>query len=300
MTLNTETDQRTIFLDGEFVAESQAKISVLDHGVLHGDSVFDTCLAWNGAVFKLDAHLKRLYESAFAVGIRIPVDCQKMADLVLETVRRNNLNNAYIKIVVTRGVGLYPTLQPTGCKPSLIIFARPYAASIAEGDKIKGQRVRITSVRRIPNQCLDPKIKSCNYLNHVLSYLEAVAVGADNAIELNLGGYVAEAPGYNVFVYKDGHLLTPGVDILVGITRQTVFELATEAGIPCQEAPLTPFDLYTAAEVFFASTSGGIIPIVEVDGKPIGSGEIGAVTQHMWELYMSLLEDGSQSTRLYA
>jgi len=291
--------ERIVYLDGEFVPESQARISVLDHGILHGDSVFDTCLACNGAVFRLGAHVLRLYESARAVGIQIPVDVPKMKELILETVRRNHLREAYIKIVVTRGVGLYPTLQPTGCQPGVIIFARPYASSIGEADAPRGQRVRITSVRRIPNQCIDPKIKSCNYLNHVLSYLEAVSAGAKNAIELNLQGYVAEAPGYNVFVVKNGELLTPGEDILMGITRQTVFELAVEAGLPCREARLTPFDLYNADEVFFASTSGGIVPVIEVDGKPVGEGRPGPITVRIRASYSELLESGAKSTPVY-
>ena len=298
--MTDKTEQRIVYLDGEFVPESQARISVLDHGVLHGDSVFDTCLAWNGAVFKLDAHLERLYESARAVSIQIPVTQAQLVELVLETVRRNQLREAYIKIVVTRGVGLYPTLQPTGCQPSLVIFARPYGASISEGSGAPaGQRVRIASVRRVPNQCLDAKIKSCNYLNHVLAYLEALSAGAENAIELNLQGYVAEAPGYNVFVVKNGELLTPGEDILVGITRQTAFELAAEAGLSCREAKLTPFDLYNGDEVFFASTSGGIVPVIEVDGRPIGDGQPGPITQQMWQAYLALLESGSKSTKIY-
>ena len=298
--MTDKTEQRIVYLDGEFVPESQARISVLDHGVLHGDSVFDTCLAWNGAVFKLDAHLERLYESARAVSIQIPVTQAQLVELVLETVRRNRLREAYIKIVVTRGVGLYPTLQPTGCQPSLVIFARPYGASISEGSGAPaGQRVRIASVRRVPNQCLDAKIKSCNYLNHVLAYLEALSAGAENAIELNLQGYVAEAPGYNVFLVKRGELLTPGEDILVGITRQTVFELAVEAGLPCHETKLTSFDLYNGDEVFFASTSGGIVPVIEVDGRPIGDGQPGPITRQMWQAYLALLESGTKSTKIY-
>jgi branched-chain amino acid aminotransferase len=294
-----EVTERIVYLDGKFVPEDQARISILDHGVLHGDSVFDTCMAWNGGVFKLGPHLDRLYESAQAVGIEIPLSKEALADTVLETVRQNKLHEAYIKIVITRGVGLYPTLQPTGCKPSVVIFARPYASSIAEGNEPPPQKVKISSVRRIPVDCIDPKIKSCNYLNHVLAYLDALAAGADNAIELNHQGYVAEAPGYNVFVVKKGVLRTPGEDILVGITRMTVFELAAEAGIPCLETSLTTSDLYNADEVFFASTSGGIVPVIEVDGRSIGDGCTGPITLNMWNAYMALLESGEQSTRIY-
>jgi branched-chain amino acid aminotransferase len=293
------TPEFIVYLDGEFVPERNARISILDHGVLHGDSVFDTCICWSGAIFKLDVHLHRLYRSAYAVGIRVPVDVATMKDLVLETVRRNSLREAYVKILVTRGVGDYPTLQPTGCKPSLIIFARPYATSVAEGDELGGQRVRITSVRRIPSQCIDPKIKSANYLSHVMSYLEALSAGAENAIELNLQGNVAEAPGYNIFVVKDGQLHTPGEDILEGITRETVFELAAEADLMCREARLTSYDLYNADEVFFASTSGGIVPIVEVDGKLIGTGGIGPITMLLHEAYLELLRSGVKSVQVY-
>ena len=286
-------EEQSIYIDGQFYPRSEAKISVLDHGLLHGDSVFDTCLAANGVVFRWQAHVDRLFESARAVGIVIPLTREELAAVVRETVRRNELADAYIKIVVTRGVGDYPTLQPTGCKPSLIVFALPYASSVAEGDESPPQRARITSVRRIPSQCVDAKIKSCNYLNHVLSYLEALAVGADNAIELNIDGYVCEAPGYNLFVVKNGELYTPGQDILVGITRQTVFDLAKDLDLPVHESRMTPFDLYNADEVFFSSTSGGIISIVEIDGKAVADGRPGRITTSIRRAYLDLLASGS-------
>jgi branched-chain amino acid aminotransferase len=296
MTSVKATNEQIVYLDGKFVPADKAQISIFDHGVLHGDSVFDTCIAWKGAIFKFDQHLDRLYESARAVGIEIPVSKKDFAGLVIETVSRNGLQEAYIKLVVTRGVGLYPTLQPLGCKPSIIIFARPYSASVAEGKELKSQKLKVSSVRRIPPQCIDPKIKSCNYLNHVLAYLDAASAGADNAIELNLQGYIAEIPGYNIFVVKRGELSTPKEDILVGITRQTVFELAAEMCIPCKEAMLTPFDIYNADEVFLSSTAGGIVPICEVDGKQVNNGKPGPITLKVNDAYLGLLDSRKMST----
>jgi len=287
-----KTSEQWIYIDGQFCRRADAKISVFDHGVLHGDSVFDTCLAANGVVFRWEAHVDRLFASAKAVGIEIPVSKSELGHIVRETIRRNGLMDAYIKIVVTRGVGDYPTLQPKGCKPSVIVFAQPYASSIAEGDDSPPQCVRIVSIRRIPSQCIDGRIKSCNYLNHVLAYLEAARAGADNAVELTIDGYVAEAPGYNIFAVQNGKLKTPDEEILLGITRQTVFDLAKELGYPVEVGPLRPFDLYSADEVFFSSTSGGIIPIIEIDGRRIGNGRPGPVTTSLRRAYLLLLQSG--------
>ncbi|MSP13086.1 MAG: branched-chain amino acid aminotransferase [Chloroflexi bacterium] len=286
--------EQVIYIDGVFYPKEQAKISVLDHGLLHGDSVFDTCLAVHGVVFRWQAHVDRLFASAKAVDIRIPLTKETLGGVVRETVQRNRLSYAYIKIVVTRGVGDYPTLQPKGCKPSVIVFAQPYASSVAEGDVSPPQRVHIAGVRRTPSQCIDAQIKSGNYLNHVLAFLEAQRVGADNAIELTIDGEVCEAPGYNIFVVQQGQLLTPGKDILIGITRQAVFDLAKELGIPCQVARLTPFDLTNAAEVFLSSTSGGIIPVTEVDGKPVADGRPGPITGAIRRAYLELLDSGRE------
>lgn len=288
-----------IYIDGEYLPESEAKISVFDHVVLYGDGVYDTCCAWNGQVFKLDEHIDRLFESAHAVKIEPPLSKDALVEVVLETVRQNELRDAYVKIILTRGVGELPLLSPYGCTPSLIVFAKPYMRLVGEDAHEKGIRAKLASVRRIPDQCLPSKVKSSNYQNHVLVRMEANEAGYDDGIELNTDGYVAEAPGYNVFVVKDGALYTPNENILMGITRQTVIELAAEEAIPVHETVVTTFDLFNADEVFFSSTAGGVFAVVEVDGRKIGSGRPGPVAAKLRQRYYELLESGQQSTAAY-
>jgi branched-chain amino acid aminotransferase len=288
-----------VYIDGTFYPEHEAKISVFDHVVLYGDGVFDTCCAWAGGVFKLNEHIDRLFESAHAIAIQVPASRPELREIVLETVRRNALREAYIKIVVSRGVGPMPLLSPANCRPSLIVFAKPFMR-LAGGDALeKGIKVKTSSMRRIPSEGLDSKIKSINYLNHVLMRLEANQAGADDAVELGMDGYVAEAPGYNVFMVKRQILSTPGENILRGITRQTVFEIASKMGLAAVEARLTPFDLYNADEVFFASTAGGIFPVTEVDSHQVGDGRPGPITKQIFDAYWRLLETGECSTPVY-
>jgi branched-chain amino acid aminotransferase len=289
-------EESIIYIDGHYLAEGDAKISVFDHVVLYGDGVYDTCCAWNGSIFKLNEHIDRLFESAYAVKIQVPLNKSEMKDAVLETVRRNKHQNAYVKIIITRGVGELPLLSPYNCKPSVIIFSKPYMRLVGEGSHEKGIRVKIASLRRIPDQCLFSKVKSINYQNHVLMRLEANEAGYDDALELTTEGYVSEAPGYNVFVVKSGRLITPQENILMGITRQTVVELAEERGIPVLFEKISPFDLFNADEVFFSSTAGGVFPVIEVDGRIIGTGKPGEVTELLSNCYSELLESGSQST----
>lgn len=292
-------DESIVYIDGAYLPESEAKISVFDHVVLYGDGVYDTCCAWNGKVFKLDEHLDRLFESAHAVKIVPPLSKADLKEAVLETVRRNELQDAYVKILLTRGVGELPLLSPYGCTPSLIIFAKPYMRLVGEDAHEQGIRAKLASVRRIPDQCLSSQVKSINYQNHVLVRMEANEAGYDDGIELSTDGLVAEAPGYNIFAVKNGELFTPRDNILMGITRQTVMEIAGDEGIPVHVAPMTTFDLFNADEVFFSSTAGGVFAVVEVDGRKIGGGEPGPVTAMVRQRYYDLLESGEKSAAAY-
>ncbi|MDE2637546.1 MAG: aminotransferase class IV, partial [Chloroflexota bacterium] len=184
--------------------------------------------------------------------------------------------------------------------PNLIAFAIPYLSLVDSGAQEEGIRAGISSMRRIPSECLDAKIKCCNYLNHILMRMEANEAGLDEAIELDIGGYVAEAPGYNVFMAKEGVLYTPGENILVGVTRQTVMELAAAEGIETVVSRFTAFDLYNADEVFLTSTAGGIFAVREVDGRTIGRGGPGPITQMLNQKYADLLESGAQSTPVHS
>lgn len=299
MKVSPSDKESIIYIDGEYLPEHQAKISVFDHVVLYGDGVYDTCCAWNGKVFKLDEHLDRLYESAHAVKIESPLSKEELKEVVLETVRRNELRDAYVKILLTRGVGALPLLSPYDCTPSLIVFAKPYMRLVGEDAHQKGIRAKLASVRRIPDQCLPSQVKSINYQNHVLVRMEANEAGYDDGIELTTDGLVAEAPGYNVFVVKNGALYTPKDNILVGITRQTVMEIAAEEGMPVHQTTVTTFDLFNADEVFFSSTAGGVFAVVEVDGRAIGGGEPGPVTALIRQKYHDLLESGEKSAAAY-
>ena len=300
MNIGAGSSERQVYIGGEYVPENEARISVFDHVVLYGDAVFDTACAWGGKVFKLDEHVDRLFESAHALKIDIPLDKEGVKEVVLEVMRRNNLDNAYIKIIVTRGVGRMPLMSPYNCKPNIIAFAIPYLSLIDSNVQQEGLRAGISSMRRIPSESLDSKIKCCNYLNHILMRMEANEAGLDEAIELDIGGYVAEAPGYNVFIAKQGLLYTPGENILVGVTRQTVIELAAAEGVDTVVGRLTPFDLYNADEVFLTSTAGGIFAVKEVDGRTIGRGKPGSITQMLNQKYMELLESGEHSTPIHA
>lgn len=289
-----------VYINNEYFPESEAKISIFDHAFLYGDGVFDTCCALNGRIFKLDEHIDRLFASARAIRLEIPLHKDKLKKAVIETVKRNNLKDAYIKIIVTRGVG-GPILDPRTCKkPNIIIFTKPYLQLIKSEKAKKGIKAITSTYRRTPFVCLDPKIKCLNYLNLILMKLEAIEKGAEDAICLDIDGYVCEAPGFNVFIVKNNEIYTPPpTNILVGITRQIVIEIAEKIGIKVMEKNLTLYDAYNADEIFICGTAGGIIGVTELDGIKIGKGNVGQITKKISSLYFKLLESGEQSTPIY-
>lgn len=289
-----------VYVNGAFLADDEAAISVFDHGFLYGDGVYDTMCAWGGSIFKLEAHLERLYRSAHAAALAIPLSREELREAVIETVRKCGLREAYIKCVVTRGVSAEPLLDPRGCRPSIVIFSRRYLVIVDPAKEERGVRLKIASVRRTPSQCLDGRIKNLNYLNLILAKVEALGAGTDDALLLSLDGRVLEGPGFNVFLVADGVLRTPpSEDILLGITRETVLEIAEREGIPCREEPIWPYDLYNAAEVFCTSTAGGIIPAVAVDGRVIGDGRPGLVTRAVGDAYLQMLQKGEHGTPVF-
>jgi branched-chain amino acid aminotransferase len=288
-----------VYVNGQFVPQHLAAISVFDHGLLYGDGVYDTSCAWAGAVFMLEEHLDRLYRSLQTVRLDFSLPREELRELILETVRRNGLQNAYIKVVVTRGVSDEPLLDPRHCQPGVIIFARPYLSLVDTYRTASGITAKIASLRRVPHESLDPKIKSLNYLNIVLAKIEAIESHCDEAILLDTSGYVSEGPGYNIFAAHQGSLITPAQSILLGITRLAVFKIAQGLGVEVSEGLYTPYDLYTADEVFFCSTAGGIIPITRIDGRVIGEGHPGPLTTQIQHSYLELLESHAHSTPVY-
>jgi branched-chain amino acid aminotransferase len=287
-----------VYIDGDFYKQEDAKISVFDRTVLYGDAVFDTYTVRNGKIFKMHGHTDRLYRSAHSMAISIPISKEAFNEAVKETVRRCELRNAYVRPIVSRGLGPKPLLDPRGCKPSIIIMASPYVEPLDPEKMKKGLRCKISSIPRIPDQCLDSKIKCCNYINLIMMRMEAVNSGADDAIALTLDGFVAEVPGSNLFVVTDGKIFTPSENILLGITRETVMELAGEIGIEVRQARMTKYDVYVAEEVFLSSTAGGIIPVTEVDSRVIGSGQPGAITQRIQAGYTRMLDEGIHGTSI--
>jgi branched-chain amino acid aminotransferase len=279
-------EERWIYLNGEYVPKAQARVSVFDHGFLYGDGIFEGIRAYAGRVFKLDEHLKRLYESAKAILLDIPMDPAEMKAAVLETLRRNQLADAYIRLVVSRGPGDLG-LDPRRCiKPTVIVIADEVALYPPEVYE-KGLELASVSVRRTSPEALNPAIKSLNYLNNILAKIEANQRGLAEVLMLNQQGWVVEGTGDNVFIVKDEVLITPPpyVGILNGITRQAVLKLAREMGMTCREDVFNLFDVYNADECFLTGTAAEIVPAVRCDGRVIGSGTPGPVTLKLTEAF---------------
>ncbi|GAB63958.1 MAG: branched-chain-amino-acid transaminase [Candidatus Jettenia sp.] len=281
-----------IYINGQILPQEDAKISVFDHGLLYGDGVFEGIRAYNGKIFTLNQHLDRLYDSATAISLKIPLTKDEMAHAIKKTMEANNLTDSYIRLVVTRGVGKLG-LDPNKCAtPQVIIITDTielYSKTLYE----KGLDIVTVTTIRNHFSALDPKIKSLNYLNNILAKLESIQAGAGEALMLNKDGYVAECAGDNIFIVKNNTLLTPpeNAGILIGITRNIVMELATEIGIQVKEELMTRYDLYIADECFLTGTAAEIIPVVRIDGRIIGTGKPGKVTLSLLKKYQDLTKN---------
>ena len=293
----SKTKEPLIYVNGEYYPKSQAKISVYDHGLLYGDGIYEAIREYDGVIFKLREHIDRLFESAKSIKLDLGITKEEMEKLVIETVKKNGYRDAYIRIVVTRGVGRMG-VDPRNCeKPTIIIIAEPRKPFL----KKEGVEAIIASVRRVPNWALDPKIKTLNYLNNVLAKIEAINAGVDEAIMLNEHGYVTEASTENIFIVKNKKLITPPLEagILRGITRETVMELAKELGYECEERNLTSHDLYNADEVFVTGTAAEIVPITRIDGRVIGDGKPGPITKELMRKFEEIRTDPRYGTKVY-
>lgn len=291
--------EHVVFLNGQFVEERQATLSIFDRGMLYGDAVFETAFAWNGFIFKLDRHLHRLERSLRAVCIDLPLALDELKTAIIETVRRNRLRTAYVKWIVTRGMGPGVLLDPTGCVPSVFVFAREYLSLTDPAKAAAGISVKIASVKRTPHECLDPRIKNTNYLNLILARIEALKGGYDDALMLDTQGRLTEAPGYNIFIVKDGGVRTPAEEVLEGVTRETALELCADLGIPAAARALHAYDAYTADELFLTSTAGGFVPVRAVDGRRVGDGRPGPTFRRLKEAYQALVDSGVHGTPVY-
>jgi len=278
-----------IYIDGEFYDERNAKISVFDHGLLYGDGVFEGIRAYNGRVFKLMEHVDRLFCSAKAILLQVPMTRAEMTAAIRETCRRNRVRDGYIRLVVTRGAGTLG-LNPNRCKkPSVIIIAgkiQLYPPELYQ----RGMEIITVPTTRNLHSALNPAIKSLNYLNNILAKIEANNAGCEEAIMLNAEGFVAECTGDNLFIVQGKQLLTPPLSAgaLYGITRRAVMDLAAQAGLKVSEPNLTRYDLFIADECFLTGTAAEIMPVVKIDGRLIGTGKPGSVTKSLVSQYHAL------------
>ena len=278
-----------IFIDGKFYSERDAKVSVFDHGLLYGDGVFEGIRIYHGSVFKLKEHIDRIFYSAKAILLEIPMTPAELMTATIATCRANKLRDGYIRLVVTRGIGTLG-LNPRSCKKaSIIIIVGKIQLYPPEYYRRGLDIVTVPTTRNLHNS-VNPAIKSLNYLNNILAKIEANNAGVEEAIMLNAEGFVAECTGDNIFIIKNGALFTPplAAGALYGITRQTVIELAEQTGMKVSEPNLTRYDLFCADECFITGTAAEIVPVASLDGRTIGTGKPGAVTLQLIEEFRKL------------
>jgi len=281
----------TVYIDGAWHSDkTEAKISVYDHGLLYGDGIFEGIRVYGGSIFKCSEHLNRLKDSAKVLCLELPETPDKMEEIMKEGIKREGKENVYIRLIVTRGAGSLG-INPHSCSvPSLIIIFDDISLYPEEYYK-KGIDVITASTRRLSGDVLDPRVKSLNYLTNIMGKLEAKRAGCMEAVMLNRGGYVTECTADNIFCLKDGVLNTPAsyLGILEGITRNTVMELAEKEGIPIKEAVLTCYDLYTSDEIFLTGSGAELIPVINVDGRVIGTGNPGENFKRLRKAFQKLV-----------
>ena len=295
------TNELLIYIDGKFYPKSEAKISVYDHGLLYGDGVFEGIRAYNGIVFKLKEHVDRLFQSSHPIFLKIPLTKKELIEAIIKTLRKNNLKDAYIRLVVTRGIGDLG-LDPRKCpKPTIIIITEP-KLQLHSPDKLEsGISTYITWVRRNSVDAATHEMKSLNYLNSILGKIEANNVGVDEALCLDKTGYVCEGVGENIFIIQNKIILTPPLSsgALNGITRAVVIRIANKIGYQIIERNITPNELFIADEAFFSGTAAEIAPISKVNNRVIGTGKTGPVTKKILEEFNKIIKDPKEGIAIY-
>ena len=279
-----------VWIDGKLLDKENAKISVYDHGLLYGDGVFEGIRVYQGRIFQPEAHLRRLFDSAKAIRLTIPITADQLRAAIEQTFKANNFTDCYVRLIVTRGIG-YLGLNPQKCpQPSVIVISDTIELYPPEMYQ-KGMSVITASVIRTHANSLSPRIKSLNYLNNILAKIEATDAGVPEAIMLNINGDVAECTADNLFIVRDGVVYTPGTSdgILEGITRAVMLKLCVQHKIPCFEKTLQRHDLYIADECFLTGTGAEVVPVTKIDGRTIGSGEPGPITHRLMEAFHQLV-----------
>ncbi len=289
-----------VYLDGRFVERSKAVVSVFDHGLLYGDGIFEGIRAYNGSVFRLVDHIKRLYDSAKSIHLKIPLTEHEMTEAVLETIRRNKLKDAYVRLVVTRGAGDLG-VDPSLCKAATTFIIAEPMASVLGPKELRVVNLMVSSYRRDSVDATSHEIKSLNYMNSILAKVEANEARADDAILLDHRGFVSEATVTNIFVVKGGRVSTPASSsgILHGITRDRIIRLCSDLGLAVQETDITPFELKTADEVFLVGTKSEILAVGSVGGVKIGVGGAGPLTRRLYQEFSKVVQRPEEGTSAY-
>ncbi len=289
-----------IYMDGKFFEKSKAVVSVFDHGLLYGDGIFEGIRAYNGSVFRLREHIDRLYDSAKSIRLSLPLTKHEMGEAVLETVRRNELKDAYIRLVVTRGSGDLG-INPALCKnPTVFIIAEPMASILGPREPMV-VKVIVSSIRRDSVDATSHEVKSLNYMNSILAKMEATSAGADDAILLDHRGFVSEGSVTNIFIAKGGKVSTPSTaaGILHGITRDRIIKLCSDVGLDITEREVTPFELLTADEVFLVGTKSELVAVGSVSGVRLGTGAAGPITKKLYGEFSKVVLRPEEGTPVY-
>jgi branched-chain amino acid aminotransferase len=289
-----------VYIDGKFVEKSKAVVSVFDHGLLYGDGVFEGIRAYNGTVFRLVDHINRLYDSAKTIRLKLPLTKHEMTEAVLETMRKNQLKDAYIRLVVTRGSGDLG-VDPSLCKNPTIFIIAEAMSSVLGPREPKVVKVIVSSYRRDRVDATSHEIKSLNYMNSILAKIEATGADVDDAILLDQRGFVSEASVTNIFIVKDGRVSTPSsaAGILHGITRDRIIKLCSDLGMDVEQRDVTPFELYTADEIFLVGTKSEILAVGSVAGVKVGTGGAGELTRKLYKEFSRVVLRREEGTPVY-
>lgn len=279
------------YMDGQYLPIQEAKLSVLDYGFLHSDATYDVVHVWQGAFFRLDDHLNRFFRGMAELYMSVPYDKAQIAEILHNCVAMSGLENAYVEFICTRGTSPDFSRDPRDAVNRFIAFAIPFG-SVANKDQMeRGLHLAVTNVLRIPPTSVDPTVKNYHWLDMVKGLYKAYERGADSAVLIDTNGNVSEGPGFNIFAVKDGAVSTPDLSVLLGVTRQSVFDICSALGVHCRAQFISVDALKTADEVFVTSTAGGVMPVTRIDGLPIGSGEVGALSKRIMKKYWQLHDD---------
>lgn len=281
------------YMDGQYLPMHEAKLSVLDYGFLHSDATYDVAHVWAGAFFRLEDHLNRFFRGTEELNMSIGYDKTQIREILHNCVALSGLENAYVEFICTRGTSPTFSRDPREAENRFIAFAIPFG-SVANKEQLEhGLHLAVTDVLRIPPGSVDPTVKNYHWLDMVKGLYAAYDEGADTALLIDSRGNVSEGPGFNIFVIKDGAVSTPDTSVLLGITRQTVFDICSGIGIQCHARDVSIKDLTTADEVFVTSTAGGVMPVTKIDKRPVGAGDVGRFSRMVKEKYWKLHDEGS-------